>query len=380
MISTAYTDPTTCDGTEGTITISGLALSTVYEVSYSLDGGTAVVGSYTSDASGEVVITGLEDGAYTDIFVTNSNCTSNFETATLTDPTPPDAPSVTYEDSYCFNDIGVWTDVVLTANLDETLFLARWYTLDNLSNIGDGMSYEAQINEFYPATDVGEHTYFVTTVSIDTECESLDYTTVTYNIYENPEFNYQDLDVFGSIDSYPFSVVDLNVYQIEMEDTAQDYFYNVINNDTGENLSVSSDGVFQITETGEYTIEAINSDHLCSNSDIVEIEFLEIEIPNVFNPGGPNEEITTWYPINLGYESEGDFSAYTYYSNMEVMIFDRYGRLLKEYDGVRDRGIGQGWDGTYNGKPLPTGDYWYHIIVNDNNQSEYTGHFTLYRN
>ena len=86
VITTDFTDPTTCSGADGTITISGLVASTAYDISYSLDGGAAVVGSYTSDASGEVVITGLEDGAYTAITATNSNCTSNVETETLSDP------------------------------------------------------------------------------------------------------------------------------------------------------------------------------------------------------------------------------------------------------------------------------------------------------
>jgi gliding motility-associated-like protein len=41
---------------------------------------------------------------------------------------------------------------------------------------------------------------------------------------------------------------------------------------------------------------------------------------------------------------------------------------------------GPGWDGTYDGKELPTGDYWYVIKLNGENDSrEFVGHFTLYR-
>ena len=37
-----------------------------------------------------------------------------------------------------------------------------------------------------------------------------------------------------------------------------------------------------------------------------------------------------------------------------------------------------GWDGTYNGRPLPSTDYWYVINVPEIRQ-QFTGHFTLIR-
>jgi len=41
---------------------------------------------------------------------------------------------------------------------------------------------------------------------------------------------------------------------------------------------------------------------------------------------------------------------------------------------------GQFWDGKYNDKELPTGDYWYVLkLQNENDSREFVGHFTLYR-
>ena len=38
------------------------------------------------------------------------------------------------------------------------------------------------------------------------------------------------------------------------------------------------------------------------------------------------------------------------------------------------------WDGFYNQADLPTGDYWYIIKLNgDEDTREFVGHFTLYR-
>jgi len=58
-----------------------------------------------------------------------------------------------------------------------------------------------------------------------------------------------------------------------------------------------------------------------------------------------------------------------------VKIFDRYQRLIATYKGNQ-----YSWDGSYKGKPLPSGDYWYIIRLNDAiDNREYKGNFTLIR-
>ncbi len=59
----------------------------------------------------------------------------------------------------------------------------------------------------------------------------------------------------------------------------------------------------------------------------------------------------------------------------QVYIFDRYGKFLKQI--ATD---GPGWDGTFNGEPLPSSDYWFKIEYQFEGQSaEATGHFALKR-
>lgn len=55
-----------------------------------------------------------------------------------------------------------------------------------------------------------------------------------------------------------------------------------------------------------------------------------------------------------------------------VHIFDRFGKLVNSFspDSI-------GWDGTYNGRPLPSSDYWFKAILE--NGTEVRGHFTLKR-
>ena len=71
----ASTNPTTCTGNEGTITISGLLASTNYTLSYKDD--TVAVGptNITSNATGVFIISGLNAGSYTD-FVVKADCGS----------------------------------------------------------------------------------------------------------------------------------------------------------------------------------------------------------------------------------------------------------------------------------------------------------------
>ena len=55
-----------------------------------------------------------------------------------------------------------------------------------------------------------------------------------------------------------------------------------------------------------------------------------------------------------------------------IYIFDRHGRLLAQ---ITPGGLG--WDGTYNGTPMPADDYWFRVKLEDGRM--FTGHFSLMR-
>ena len=52
------------------------------------------------------------------------------------------------------------------------------------------------------------------------------------------------------------------------------------------------------------------------------------------------------------------------------VFFDRFGKLLFQQTGKRFF-----WDGSYNGKGLPSNEYWF--IVNIEGMSTVKGHFSL---
>ena len=63
------------------------------------------------------------------------------------------------------------------------------------------------------------------------------------------------------------------------------------------------------------------------------------------------------------------------FPNAFVHVFDRNGRRMATLK------PGESWDGIYAGKPMPSGDYWYTIDLNDELRDgrKIYGHFSLYR-
>lgn len=62
----------------------------------------------------------------------------------------------------------------------------------------------------------------------------------------------------------------------------------------------------------------------------------------------------------------------TFNSKSIIYIFDRYGKLLKQM-----LPSSLGWDGTLNGAPLPSDDYWFTLLLEDGREAK--GHFSLKR-
>jgi len=123
-----------------------------------------------------------------------------------------------------------------------------------------------------------------------------------------------------------------------------------------------SDNTFHITRTDSYTVRVVDKNG-CEVITTIEMEFIDIELPNFFTPNGDGEH-DFWIPKNI-----------ENFPNILIDIFDRYGRkVYKLKDDAR------GWSGFYEKNELPTGDYWYVIKLNgEADKREFIGHFTLYR-
>ena len=123
------------------------------------------------------------------------------------------------------------------------------------------------------------------------------------------------------------------------------------------------DPLFYDVPPGVNTV-VINDKNGCGITE--PIEFLVVGYPKFFTPNG-DTFYDTWNVF--GVEE---------LSNPVVYIFDRYGKLLKQLD------TSFGWDGTFNGRDMPSSDYWFRLdYERDDNgivvATQVRRHFSLVR-
>ena len=131
-----------------------------------------------------------------------------------------------------------------------------------------------------------------------------------------------------------------------------DYEYSI----DGENYQTSN--VFYNVESGIYTVYVIDK----NGCGITEEDISLLGIPNYFTPNGD------------GYNDYWNIKGFSsiYNTKTTIHVFDRYGKLLKQISP-----LSSGWDGTYNGKPMQSSDYWY--VINLEDGRTFNGHFSLKR-
>ncbi len=119
-------------------------------------------------------------------------------------------------------------------------------------------------------------------------------------------------------------------------------------------------GVFRDVAPGEHWVTV--SDTLGCGS--MTISVMVIDFPRFFTPNGDGTN-DSW-DIFEGLDVPDDTVVY---------IYDKFGKLLKQL--TRHT---KGWDGTFNGIYLPSSDYWFNIVFEEDNvRKEIKGHFSLKR-
>ena len=122
-----------------------------------------------------------------------------------------------------------------------------------------------------------------------------------------------------------------------------------------DGINYQSNNVFNSLPSGLYTIYVKSFECIF----IATMQHLHIFIQKYMTPNGDgNNDL---FSLNLA----------QFFSDFKVYIFDRYGKLLYSAINTNAR-----WDGTFKGNLMPTADYWYSIVLDNQN---ITGHFTLKR-
>ncbi len=104
--------------------------------------------------------------------------------------------------------------------------------------------------------------------------------------------------------------------------------------------------VFDQLSGGFYTVLVRDKNGCDVNGIPASLEVPVVEFPDFFTPNGDG--------INDTWNIKGTNS--NYYPSTEIYIYNRFGKVIARVDLSE-----QGWDGTYNGKRLPSDDYWVSI-------------------
>lgn len=124
-----------------------------------------------------------------------------------------------------------------------------------------------------------------------------------------------------------------------------------------DGIDYQNNPVFTNLLGGEY-IAYVNSVEGCG---FATLNFIVIGIPSFFTPN------------NDGFNDAWQIVGMSFYPEAEVLIFNRFGQLVGQINQTNPE-----WDGTLNGSPLPSSDYWYVFKINDS-LPIMKGHFSLKR-
>jgi len=172
----------------------------------------------------------------------------------------------------------------------------------------------------------------------------------------NPEGCYADRLVTVTASSIPYieEIITNNTTITVIVSGLGDYEYALDN----INGPYQNENNFENTTAGNHIVY-IRDKNLCG---VAEAPIWLIKFPDYFTPNNDGKN-DYWQVEGLSDNSK---------KNALVQIFDRYGKLLNQF-----KPSSIGWDGSFNGYPMPTNDYWF--VVTLSNGLIYKNHFTLKR-
>jgi gliding motility-associated-like protein len=164
-------------------------------------------------------------------------------------------------------------------------------------------------------------------------------------------------------DVYPGTAITLTA-TTQNAPSVTTYQWKVNGANAGLNQGTFTSKTFKNGDEVTCTITISNACTLPATSNILVINILPplaITVANVFTPNGDGTN-DTWSIPNL-----------SYYPDCLVRVFNRYGNKI-----MQSTGYTKAWDGTYGGKQLPPGVYYYIINIKDGNQ-KLSGNVTILR-
>ncbi|MEE4000877.1 T9SS type B sorting domain-containing protein [Tenacibaculum sp. FZY0031] len=419
--------PTNCEGDNGEVIISELPPNEDITINYQKDGINVNEITLTSSNDGKIIIDNLVNATYSDFnFVYPSIACSNSsdKIITLKGTTPFHVTSIP-DQYFCDNDFDFITNIKLDqfdhialGSLNSDEYTVTYHTsLENATN-------SIKLNkENYTTTGVGTYSLFVKVTYNDSGCYNVEEFPITINIpadfniddtylckrtdtnYALPEIatnlNSSEYTFEWLLDGVPLSLTTPTItanqagtYKVKVTsiatgcsstDTAKiipsgepdalklvlnsklfadNHIVTVHASGLGKYIYRLNDGAYQESPVFENVPPGNNTFYVLDENGCGEVNISKtiIDYPRFFTPNDDNIN-DIWHIIGVK-----ELNSPT------VQIFDRYGKpltiLTKESDG---------WNGIYNGKRLPTNDYWFVLFFIDENgvSQQVKSHFSL---
>lgn len=152
------------------------------------------------------------------------------------------------------------------------------------------------------------------------------------------------------------------IESINSTDWSSNNFIEIIASGEGDfeysidGINFQDDNVFNNLSGGVYVAQVRDK----NGCGVDKKEVVLVDYPKLFTPN------------NDGYNDLWQIQGLRTFSKSQILIYNRYGQLLKELISGS-----AGWDGTYQGRPMPADDYWFTVNLSDGRN--FKGHFSLLR-
>lgn len=220
---------------------------------------------------------------------------------------------------------------------------------------------DAGIND---GTSPNNYTYIWTKDGV-----SLPETSPTININSEGIYTVQVISAFGCSRIRTITVLNSDIAHIDsiqIVDLTDINTVQVFASGTGDYVySLDFDANYQTSPFFENVAAGVHHLYIKDLNGCGIIGPIEISVlgaPHFFSPNQDNFN-DSWNIIGV---------TKNFNKNANIIIYDRYGKLITQL-----APLGPGWNGTFNGKPLPADDYWFTITLDNNRIAK--GHFALIR-
>ncbi|MFB9077824.1 choice-of-anchor L domain-containing protein [Flavobacterium procerum] len=225
--------------------------------------------------------------------------------------------------------------VVLNSGINSPDYAVEWYFNNN--KISTGPTYTATQEGVYTVVpiknvpDVGNDCgYNPATVTVEKSSPAIATVTVSDEFEDNIDIIVNLTNGFGT-------------YEYQLDDG-----------------DFQSSNIFQNVDSGEH---AITIRDIKANCDNIILFAKVLKYPKFFTPN------------NDGYNDTWNIPDLADQPDAVITIYDRYGKFIKM---IKPSGVG--WDGNFNGGPLPSSDYWFQVTYTKNGViQEFKAHFSMKR-